>query len=41
MSQIRTIDKKRLVIPVLTKLSLNLMRQIDEAIRNSLAIDVL
>ncbi len=40
LSQIRTIDKKRLVVPVLTKLSSDLMRQVDEAIRNSLAIDV-
>ncbi len=40
MSQIRTIDKKRLVSPILTKLYSDLMHMVDQAIGNSLAIDI-
>jgi mRNA interferase MazF len=38
LSQIRTIDKKRLVLPSLTKLSPETMREVDDAIKHSLAI---
>jgi len=38
LSQIRTIDKKRLIAPKLSKLSKTIMNQIDEAIKKSLAL---
>jgi mRNA interferase MazF len=38
LSQIRTIDKKRLITPKLSNLSKNIMNQIDEAIKKSLAL---
>ena len=38
LSQIRTIDKKRLMPPKLSSLSKNVMDQIDDAIKNSLAL---
>ena len=40
LSQIQTIDKKRLSSPVLAKLSSDLMRKVDQAIGNSLALDI-
>ena len=38
LSQIRTIDKKRLITPKLSALSKNIMEQIDDAIKRSLAL---
>ena len=38
LSQIRTIDKKRLIAPKLSNLSKNIMNQIDKAIKKSLAL---
>ena len=38
LSQIRTIDKKRLITPKLTTLSNESMKKIDEALKNSLAL---
>lgn len=38
LSQIRTIDKKRLITPKLSNLSKTIMNQIDEAIKKSLAL---
>jgi mRNA interferase MazF len=38
LSQIRTIDKKRLITPKLTRLSKATMREVDEALKNSLAL---
>jgi mRNA interferase MazF len=38
LSQIRTIDKKRLITPKLSSLSKNIMDQIDEAIKKSLSL---
>jgi len=38
LSQIRTIDKKRLITPKLTKLKQDVMHQIDKAIKISLAV---
>ena len=40
LSQIRTIDKKRLIAPKITKLSNNLMKQIDEAIIHSMGLSI-
>jgi len=37
-SQIRTIDKKRLIIPKIATLSGNFMENVDEALKNSLAL---
>lgn len=39
LAQIRTIDKKRLAAPKITKLSNDVMKQVDQAIKNSLALD--
>ena len=38
LSQIRTIDKKRLIIPKLGSLSEDTMKNVDDALKNSLAI---
>jgi len=38
LSQIRTIDKKRLVVPMLTTLSEVIMKQVDRSIINSLGV---
>jgi len=38
LSQIRTIDKNRLITPKLGSLTLNLMSEVDEALKNSLAL---
>lgn len=38
LSQIRTIDKRRLITPKITKLSNNLMEQIDKAIMHSMGL---
>jgi mRNA interferase MazF len=38
LSQIRTIDKKRLITPKLSALSKNIMVKIDDAIKKSLAL---
>ena len=38
LSQIRTIDKKRLITPKIAVLSNDSMKQVDEALKNSLAI---
>lgn len=38
LSQIRTVDKKRLMGPRITKLSDNIMKKIDEGIVNSLGL---
>jgi len=38
LSQIRTIDKKRLISPRIAKLPKEVMEQVDQAIKNSLAI---
>lgn len=38
LSQIRTIDKKRLKAPRITKLSDNVIKQVDEAIMSSLGL---
>ncbi len=38
LSQIRTIDKKRLKVQKITKLSDNVMKEVDEAIMNSLGL---
>jgi mRNA interferase MazF len=38
LSQIRTIDKKRLITPKLSTLSKDIMNQIGEAIKKSLAL---
>ena len=38
LSQIRTIDKKRLITPKLAKLPNSSMRKIDDALKNSLAL---
>ena len=38
LSQIRTIDKKRLISPKLTTLPNNSMKKIDDALKNSLAL---
>ena len=38
LSQIRTIDKKRLITPKLTSLSKDYMEKIDDALKNSLAL---
>ncbi len=38
LSQIRTIDKKRLISPRIATLPKELMEQVDQAIKNSLAI---
>ena len=38
LSQIRTIDKKRLITPKLATLSNSSMRKIDDALKNSLAL---
>ena len=39
LSQIRTIDKKRLVTPRLTTIQNNVMKQVDQAVKNSLALN--
>jgi len=39
LSQIRTIDKKRLATPKITTLSNDIMKQVDQALKNSLALD--
>ena len=39
LSQIRTIDKKRLATPRITTLSNDVMEQVDQALKNSLALD--
>ena len=39
LSQIRTIDKKRLITPKLITISKDILNQIDEAIKKSLALD--
>jgi mRNA interferase MazF len=39
LSQIRTIDKKRLLEPKLTSLTDDVMDDVDEALKNSLAIE--
>jgi mRNA-degrading endonuclease toxin of MazEF toxin-antitoxin module len=39
LSQIRTIDKKRLLEPKVTTLTDDVMGAIDEALKNSLALD--
>ena len=39
LAQIRTIDKKRLATPKITTLANDFMKQIDQAIKNSLALD--
>ncbi len=39
LSQIRTIDKKRLATPKITTLSNAVMKQVDQATKNSLALD--
>ena len=39
LSQIRTIDKKRLVTPEITTLSNDVMKQVDVALKNSLALE--
>ena len=38
LSQIRTIDKKRLIIPKLGSLAKNNMKKVDDALKNSLAL---
>lgn len=38
LSQIRTIDKNRLIAPKLGSLTSNLMSEVDEALKNSLAL---
>ena len=38
LSQIRTIDKKRLIIPKLGSLSEDTMKNVDDALKNSLAL---
>ena len=38
LSQIRTIDKKRLIAPRITELSDEVVKKIDEAIKNSLGL---
>jgi len=38
LSQIRTIDKKRLKVPKITELSDNVMKKVDEAIMSSLGL---
>jgi len=38
LSQIRTIDKNRLIAPKLTTLSNDSMRKVDDALKNSLAL---
>jgi len=38
LSQIRTIDKKRLISPGIATLPKEIMEQVDQAIKNSLAI---
>ncbi len=38
LSQIRTIDKKRLIAPRITKLSDGIVKKINEAIKNSLGL---
>jgi len=38
LSQIRTIDKNRLITPKLGSLTPNLMSEVDEALKNSLAL---
>ena len=38
LSQIRTIDKKRLITPKLATLSNDFMRKVDDALKNSLAL---
>jgi mRNA interferase MazF len=39
LSQIRTIDKKRLIVPKITELSNNVMKQVDKAIIYSMGLD--
>ena len=39
LSQIRTIDKKRRATPRITTLSNDVMEQVDQALKNSLALD--
>ena len=39
LSQIRTIDKKRLIAPKITELSNNVMKQVDKAIIDSMGLD--
>jgi mRNA interferase MazF len=38
LSQIRTIDKKRLIAPKLTALSNDFMKKVDDALKNSLGL---
>ena len=38
LSQIRTIDKNRLIIPKLGSLSEDTMKNVDDALKNSLAL---
>jgi mRNA interferase MazF len=39
LSQVRTIDKKRLATTKITKLSDDVMKRVDQALKNSLALD--
>lgn len=39
LSQIRTIDKKRLIVPKITELSNNVIKQVDKAIIYSMGLD--